>query len=411
MKKCLFIILAVAVVTGMLLSSCGGTPATKSVTATATVTATTTAQPKILKIAYFMSLSGFLSVYYVSQEAEVRAMADIYNENGGITVGGQKYFIEMVGEDTESSADGAAAGATRLVYDKGVKFVVGPFGFEAAASTPIFEENKVINVNTFPLWSPGELSKDTPYSFAGNAGAFGETLVLVRALVSEYPNAKKVVLLAGDDGTAPFMEPKYQVFMKDMGLTLLNDEHMVLFPQTIEDMSPIAAKVDLMKPDAVVEFGSQPAQASSFIKAFRALGNNVPFVFAGGQGPQYMIDALGPTANDILTTGVDPKYPGSDLHKELLARTPWTGSSASVTNTLIMLLEVLKKSPSLDPDDVKATWESTSSIDGLFGPVTFGGTLLTGGLHNHVASYSVLVHRIKAGQSSVVGWVSSGPIP
>ena len=151
MKKCLFIILAVAVVTGMLLSSCGGTPATKSVTATATVTATTTAQPKILKIAYFMSLSGFLSVYYVSQEAEVRAMADIYNENGGITVGGQKYFIEMVGEDTQSSADGAAAGATRLVYDKGVKFVVGPFGFEAAASTPIFEENKVINVNTFPL--------------------------------------------------------------------------------------------------------------------------------------------------------------------------------------------------------------------------------------------------------------------
>jgi branched-chain amino acid transport system substrate-binding protein len=412
-KKYLLIILAVAVIAGMLLSSCAEKVSTTSVTATTTATVTKTAETKTLTIGYAVDLSGPISVYYISQEREILELAQIYNENGGITIAGQKYFIKLAGEDAKSTADGGAEAATRLVYDKGVKFVVGPFGFEAAASTPIFEENKVININTFPTWSPGELNKDTPYSFAGNGGPMSDTLIMIQALMQEYPAVKKIVILAGDDGTSAFIEPKYQAWCAEHGLTILNNNHMVLFPQTMEDLSPIAAKVDLMKPDAVVEVSSQPVQAGSFIKAFRALGNNAPFTFAGHQGTQWVIDALGPTASDVLTVGTSIDHPGSALHAELIKRIPETelASSGAVCNSLIVLLEILKKSPSLNPDDVKATWESTSSIDGLFGPVFFGGDLITGGLHNHVISQDALVQRVINGQSSVVGWVSSGRVP
>jgi hypothetical protein len=143
------------------------------------------------------------------------------------------------------------------------------------------------------------------------------------------------------------------------------------------------------------------------------LGNNAPFTFAGHQGTQWVIDALGPTASDVLTVGTSIDYPGSAIHEELIQWNPENelASSGAVCNSLIVLLEILKKSPSLDPDAVKATWEATDSVEGLFGTVYFGGDLTTGGLHNHVLSQDGLVQKVINGQSSVVGWVSSGRVP
>ena len=73
--------------------------------------------------------------------------AEWINENGGITVNGKKYKIELLTEDNKNSAQGSAGAATKLVHRDGVKFIIGmnvPFQIEAVQS--VTEKNKVLLV-------------------------------------------------------------------------------------------------------------------------------------------------------------------------------------------------------------------------------------------------------------------------
>ena len=72
-----------------------------------------------------------------------------------------------------SSHEGTVAATNKLIYDRGVKFIVGPTAFWGKASGPICEANKVFNVIGFCTNTPGELDKTTQYRFLGTNGTMG----------------------------------------------------------------------------------------------------------------------------------------------------------------------------------------------------------------------------------------------
>ena len=83
------------------------------------------ATAKTLKIGVIHSLSGFGSeVEMVMRNGEVLCQ-DWINEKGGITIGGEKYLIELIVEDQKGNVDGAVAAATKLVERDKVKFIIG----------------------------------------------------------------------------------------------------------------------------------------------------------------------------------------------------------------------------------------------------------------------------------------------
>jgi hypothetical protein len=49
------------------------------------------------------------------EEKNLKIVEQMLNERGGITVQGQKYNIQLVGEDGNSTLDGVSAAATKLV--------------------------------------------------------------------------------------------------------------------------------------------------------------------------------------------------------------------------------------------------------------------------------------------------------
>ncbi len=53
------------------------------------------------------------------------------------------------------------------MLDDKVQFVVGPGAFFNVATTPIFEQNKVLHVANYNGLNPAEMDKDTPYAFLG----------------------------------------------------------------------------------------------------------------------------------------------------------------------------------------------------------------------------------------------------
>src|SRR5208337_2684429 len=126
---------------------------------------------------------------------EAQMTADMINEKGGITVKGEKYEVEVIVEDAKSTLDDVTAAANRLVFDKGVKLILGPAGFFSAASSPVTTPNNVLNIISFSTGQPGEIDKTTPFTFQAYDGTAASFIAGVNYLKAHFPKVKKVAIV------------------------------------------------------------------------------------------------------------------------------------------------------------------------------------------------------------------------
>jgi ABC-type branched-subunit amino acid transport system substrate-binding protein len=83
------------------------------------------AQAKTLKIGLISSVTGPMAPAFKSELDAAKPTAVFMNQRGVITVGGQKYQIEIVTADDQSSPAGAVAAANKVLQE-GVRFIVAP---------------------------------------------------------------------------------------------------------------------------------------------------------------------------------------------------------------------------------------------------------------------------------------------
>ncbi len=340
-------------------------------------------------------------------------LVKIINEKGGLSIAGEKYLLDLLIQDDKSSVDGGMAAANQLVFQDKVKFVNGPIVFIAAATTPLFNQNKVININWYSVSLPSELNKDTPYTFLANSGAFGTAIQMLSVLRKQYPDAKTLTYAAADDGQLTYIIPLLKPFLDKYGFTLAKDA-VVAVPMTMEDYTPIANKVNSLHTDIVI-LNSMPLPAMGAIpKAVRALGNKAPFAISTFQDASILLSMVGAeAANDLITPALtvnDPNNPA--LLNAVLARIPKdTQPMLQCISGMEMLTTVLQKANSFDPEVFKNTWESLDTIDDpLFGKVLMGGTQ-SYGIKNHVASEPMPYQALQNGKIVNLGWVEAADIP
>jgi branched-chain amino acid transport system substrate-binding protein len=390
---------------------------TLSFTAACSTTPQTEPEEKVLRIGYASDMSGFLSVYYIGDTKNLELTADYINEMGGVTIQGEQYMVELVGEDTKSTMDGALAAANRLVYDDKVKFVIGPTSFEGQVTTPVFEENKVLHVLNYAMCTPTEIGPDTPYAFVGDHSAVGFASVIFKAAQKEFPDIKNVVIVGPDDGTLPYLMPKFKLITDQLGYNILNDGNPIGFPNDLEDFSPISAKINALNPDAVFVTSGAPSHMVGIIKGLRALGNDVPFagVFPGVDMASLIPEIGTEAATNIIGATYDPNDPyNPPIMKALIERQP----EGSITlfnqgSCLYILTQVIQEANSLDPDVVKATWESMETCEAIYGTGIFCGEL-TYGLPNHAVATALSYKKIMNGEIQSLPystWIDYGPLP
>ena len=266
---------------------------------------------KTLKIGYLLCLSGWYSIFDGVEEGHVKIVAKMINEQGGLTIKGEKYNIELVGEDGKSTLDGIAAGANKLVYDHKVKFVVGPTGFFSTGSSPVFEQNRVMHVSGYCSNQPGEMDATTPYGFLAFDASIGTSIAAWKATQKVFPNVKKFAVVTPDDGAVPYLVPLAKKLMAEHGFTMVDDA--VAFPNEMEDFSPIAAKLNAIKgADAVFVLNGSPVHVGLIAKGLRALGNTKPIIYQGlSSGADIMAVAGAEASNDILSMGLWPLAKGN----------------------------------------------------------------------------------------------------
>jgi branched-chain amino acid transport system substrate-binding protein len=371
-------------------------------------------QTKTIRIGVLAAQSGWFSAIEALDLQDLKNMEKMLNDKGGLTIKGQKYNVEVIIEDIKSTFDGCTAAANRLVFDKKVKFVLGPGGFFGPAAAPVLNPNKVLYVLSYATTQPGALGADYPYGFLGNNASVGYAIVAMKAMKAEFPNVKKLAVMMPDDGSAPYLVPALKRVHAQYGVTMVGD--VVLYPNEMQDFSPIAAKLDAIKDaDAIQHAMGIPNQVGNIVKGLRELGNKKPYLGPPGvNGTDVATVAGAANATNMTCTATTPLDPSNPpLMNELLrmrTNDPKTRFMANLPNLLYILTNVMKAADSIDADVVKAKWESMDTVETINGKGYIGGDL-TYGIKHHAVGYPFPYQRVQDGKVVAAHWVEVGVIP
>ncbi|RPJ62536.1 MAG: hypothetical protein EHM12_04405, partial [Dehalococcoidia bacterium] len=143
---------------------------------------------KTLKIGCIMPFTGGAASWGQATRPPMEVYTELVNEDGGIKVGNDTYKIETLYEDDGFMPAPGAAAAKKLIYNDGVKAIVGYFSAGMAAVSPVTNAEKVIfmcRTGSGVVYSP---TKDpyTIFGLASNEIVMNQALAMIKA----YPNAK-----------------------------------------------------------------------------------------------------------------------------------------------------------------------------------------------------------------------------
>jgi branched-chain amino acid transport system substrate-binding protein len=399
-KKLLLIPLALLLVASLVAIGCpGGQPA----------------EEKTLRVGAILGITGMFSVREVPDLNQGQVCADIINEQGGITVNGDKYKVELVVADTKSTFDGVTSAANKLVYDEGIKLIIGPTAFFSPAAGAVCDPEKVLRMITWVVHTPGEMDASTPYSFMAGNGSLLTTTAAAKYLKEAYPDVKSVVIITPDDGAPPYVIPIATGILAAEGISVVGDP--VIYPNETQDFSAYVAKLNAVKEaDAIfMQNGLVPAMGP-LVKGLRESGNYKPYAGSLPARISQLATIAGTAAlKDVFSIALTPGDPNmAPLASEIIDRvTAEYGADyqleMTAPNCLWVLKEGIEAAKSLDPTDIKNQLESMDEVETIWGPAKICGEQTLG--IKHVIASPQAVQILKDGVETPAGWVDLGFIP
>jgi len=357
------------------------------------------AQAKTLKIGLITSVTGPMAPAFKPMFDAVKPTEDLINQRGGITVGGQKYNIQIIAEDDQSSPPGAIAATNRLIQ-AGIKFMIPPmFMVTDLALIPTAEEAKVLRMKAFGL-GPEEVNPKIRYGFYADSSLYNIEPCFAY-LLKNYPKAKRIAIIMPDDPGANTALDLNEKAIKKYGLERVFIEK---FKIGSEDFYPILTKALEQKPDAINMVISIVPWSAGIISQSRELGFKGPIFSPGLFGDINLVNGMidkkyatdlfhgGP---DVLSDKMSPIM--KDLRKLVeRANQPFIMDSMLGLDALFPLLQCIEKAQSLEPDKVVATIEKMKNIDTIWGKGRWGGKEIFG--VDHVIIRPITLSRIVNGK-------------
>jgi ABC-type branched-subunit amino acid transport system substrate-binding protein len=375
-------------------------------------------EAKKLQIGAIVCMTGWFSGWDIMGLNETEIMADIINERGGITINGQQYEIEVLVEDGKSSLDGVQAATNTLIYDKQVKYIVGPAAFFARAMGPVCTANQVINVPGYVSYYPDEIGPDQPYTFSCSGGSPGRFWGMEKILEDKFPDAKNLCLVSPVGALHERLEAYIRENLAAEGYNVVGE--VVTFADDAVDWSPYAAKIKANKEaDLIFWEHGITFHGGNMLKSMREIGDYRWVIFGSNPSGSALLDITGKEAGTNLVTQTPLlNAPGNppDLD-ELLGRVKAQYGTdvetvLEASSALYVLVNMIEEAQSLDPTVVKENWESMDgqTVDTIWGPAVISGTE-TFGIKGHGLGHAWASMIVENGEYYAGKWYDTGPLP
>jgi branched-chain amino acid transport system substrate-binding protein len=342
---------------------------------------------KTLKIGFLAGLTGFGSGSLKTISEGAQLAEDWINDQGGITIKGETYLVDVILEDMKGDVDGTVAAANKLIYDDGCKFVGGSLmAHTNAAAASVTEPAKVLDFMNYNCAMPEELGPNTPYTFLVHAGSIECTTANLPYLVEAYPQVKTVVSCMPDDGQVPYNGAIVKKLVAEHGLTLEGD--IIAWALDTVDFAPLCSKVLARNPDAVLLNNGWPQSTGAYLKGLREMGFTGPVVACClDSAPEIMGVAGIEASTDFFVCNVtydSPEMPPMVKKIGEMATAKYGKALPFHCNGfqgVWATVQAIEAAQSLDPTEVRDFWEKMDTMDTVYGPGRMGGLEIYGIRH------------------------------
>ena len=368
------------------------------------------AESKVLKIGAVDSLTGWMAAGEQPTNDGAKLAAEWINDNGGITVKGANYKIELITEDAKSSPEGMASAVTKLVEKDGVKFIIGGVNpvMNTAASS-ITEPAGVMRLSNYTCATPDESGEKFPLTFFMNSNMQGARAMFTY-IKENYPNVKKLALSSPGDGGGENRRKHLEPIANELGLTVVFCGE---WPGETVDFTPFAKKALDTHPDAYVCTDAWAYHVGAQIKALRSLGFKGPIFSTDSEIVSEVIEVSGPELTEgyaaasweMASPDMKPVFK-EDFLKYVKKSGNANAWLAWGWNNMWILCQAIEGAQSLDPVKVADyLHKDAKNLKTLFGPAFISGEQTLG--IKAAVSTQQAIFVVKGGKPVFVKWVQA----
>ncbi|HSA82747.1 MAG TPA: ABC transporter substrate-binding protein [Geminicoccaceae bacterium] len=252
-----------------------------------------------LKVGVLGVMSGPAASWGLVNKYSAEATAQMYNDQGGVEIGGEKYMIEIVSVDDKNDPKLAVSGAERLTQQEGINYIIGPNVDTTAASVvPVVEKNGAIN---FPYAFSKQLyTPPRANSILGMIASYQAGPIIYKYLMEER-GVKTVAFLARNESDPLNQRDEGVTAAKDLGLEIVSSDDT--YEPGTTDFFPVMSKVVGGSPDLIVLSGVAPSDAPLLLRTARELGFQGLISTETAQDAKILSEVAGETANGFISVG------------------------------------------------------------------------------------------------------------
>lgn len=287
---------------------------------------------------------------------------DVYNKNGGITIGGKHYRIETKYYDDASNAQQSATLAEKLLKEDKVDFLLGPYGTSSTLQmSTVAEKNKMPMIEGNGA-AESIFSQGYKYTFGVLSPAKNYLRGIVDLSLTLDPKPTTVAVLSADDPFSIEVADAAKAYAEQQGLQTV---YYQKYPNASTDLRAPLTETKAKNPDLFLNSGHLQ-ESVAIVQQAKELGFN----------PKGMGFSVGPSIPDFETTLKSDsnfimggtqwtpalKYTGDDLFKtpadyNTLYQQTYnyepSYQSAESTACGVAFVKAIEKAGSTDPNKVR----------------------------------------------------------
>ena len=257
------------------------------------------ASERTLRIGVLGVMSGPAAVWGAVNRNCAEITAEMYNDAGGIDIGGERIQIEVRCFDDALSASLAAEGARHLIETQGVRYIIGPNVEQTmSAVLPIAERNRAM---VFPYSFTRALYRPP----RGNAvlcqvAGYQAIPSIYRHLIRKE-GVESIALVA--PATAEGLRQRQDASRIATSLRMRVISESATYRVGADDLERAVEPVVARRPDILALPNVAPLDASRLIGRARALGFRGLITTESAQDVEHLISSLGADADGIVMVG------------------------------------------------------------------------------------------------------------
>jgi len=357
---------------------------------------------KILKVGALTNLGWPLGVDF---KKFLDVAVPIFNEKGGLAIGGERYKIDLNLYDTKMNPETGRAAVERLVHRDKVKFILGDETIDAWL--PVTESEKVLVIATTP--SPAIFNPKNRYAFQASH-LHTQSAVLWGWFAENYPNVKTVINVYPDHRIGHGENEKARMLATIYGMQNLDT---IFYPPPTTDFSAIATKVKRLNPDLFVTSAGGPVQDPLLLKSLYEAGYkgkrfmtvSLPVGRLAKVIPLEMVEGM---INGFYAVNMESPPPAAKEFKEayIAKYGSWDEPDILYVNEWYCLIAGLQQAQSLDPDKVAAVIGNGMKFEAMGVPAMMVRSPVAENKRTVDLLLTYYVKKIETGKAKLIATIS-----